>query len=222
MTTEIRTRIQDIKKGDVFIAAGELYAAGEDAHKNLDEPDEPWIVYDTAGGSWFEEDIEKRRCSISITESVKGDKAFDIRVWDEYLDERQEDLEMEGVGDIETAKQMVEKIIQENPEIEFERDMSYELGEDQLIIERMIWFYVKVFEDYLDLKDLNRADRGVAKTLWGRLIPEPKEADDALIRESMYFYLAIFENYLDMEDFSKSDRELIKDLWKNLEKRSNR
>lgn len=55
----IKTKIQDIKKGDKFKVGGVIYTAGEDAHQNFDEHDEPWIIYDTNNNSWFEEDIEK-------------------------------------------------------------------------------------------------------------------------------------------------------------------
>lgn len=50
--------IQNIRKGDVFYVNGRRLIAEHDAHQNFDEPDEPWIVYDIGGNSWFEEDIE--------------------------------------------------------------------------------------------------------------------------------------------------------------------
>lgn len=53
----IRSKIQDIKDGDAFFIGTGLHFADGDAHINRDEPDEPWIVYDTAGDSWFQEDI---------------------------------------------------------------------------------------------------------------------------------------------------------------------
>ena len=58
----LRSRIQDIQKGDAFIVesgiSGHLVRQANDvAHQNFDEPDDPWIVYDVAGDSWFEEDI---------------------------------------------------------------------------------------------------------------------------------------------------------------------
>ena len=56
---KIKTRIQDISKGDYFFACGTLNLAEFDAHQNFDEDDEPWIVYDAEGNSYFEEDIER-------------------------------------------------------------------------------------------------------------------------------------------------------------------
>ncbi len=53
----IRDRIQDIEAGDAFLAGNGVYYAKEASHQNLDEPDEPWIVYDARGDCWFEEDI---------------------------------------------------------------------------------------------------------------------------------------------------------------------
>lgn len=53
----LRSRIQDIGEGDAFLVGNEIYLAEWDAHQNLDEPDEPWIVYDDSGNPWFEEDI---------------------------------------------------------------------------------------------------------------------------------------------------------------------
>lgn len=52
------SNIERIKKGAFFLVSGHVYEAGEDAHQNFDEPDEPWIVYDTNGDSWFEEDVQ--------------------------------------------------------------------------------------------------------------------------------------------------------------------
>ena len=60
----LRTDIRDIKEGDAFVAGpinarsrSRLCIASYDAHQNLDEPDEPWIVHDDKLNSWFEEDI---------------------------------------------------------------------------------------------------------------------------------------------------------------------
>lgn len=54
----LQKRIQDIKKGDMFKVKGLILQAQESSHQNFDEPDEPWIVYDMEGNSWFEEDID--------------------------------------------------------------------------------------------------------------------------------------------------------------------
>lgn len=60
----LRTDIRDIKEGDAFVAGpinawsrSRVCIASYDAHQNLDEPDEPWIVHDDKLNSWFEEDI---------------------------------------------------------------------------------------------------------------------------------------------------------------------
>lgn len=54
----LRSHIQDIKEGDVFFGPMELlYIAAFDAHRNFDEPDNPWIVYDSLDNGWFEKDI---------------------------------------------------------------------------------------------------------------------------------------------------------------------
>lgn len=53
----LKTMIQDIEKGDTFEVNGVMLEAQDNSHKNFDEEDEPWIVYDTNGNSWFEEDI---------------------------------------------------------------------------------------------------------------------------------------------------------------------
>lgn len=57
-----RTDIRDIKAGDIFASSSlrdydYLHTAIRDSHQNLDEPDEPWIVYDGWENGWFEEDI---------------------------------------------------------------------------------------------------------------------------------------------------------------------
>lgn len=58
----LRSRIQDIEKGDAFLVYSGLTTAlvrqaAYDSHQNLDEKDDPWIVYDLGGDCWFEEDI---------------------------------------------------------------------------------------------------------------------------------------------------------------------
>ena len=53
-----KSRIQDIKAGDQFQVNGNIYTAANNSHQNFDEPDNPWIVYDTDGNGWFEEDIQ--------------------------------------------------------------------------------------------------------------------------------------------------------------------
>ena len=55
-----RTDIRDIKAGDAFAVSsgrGQVCIAVRDSHQNLDEPDEPWLVYDRQENGWFEEDI---------------------------------------------------------------------------------------------------------------------------------------------------------------------
>lgn len=55
-----RTDIRDIKEGDAFsVSSGrdQVCVAARDSHQNLDEPDEPRIVYDSWENGWFEEDI---------------------------------------------------------------------------------------------------------------------------------------------------------------------
>lgn len=55
-----RTDIRDIKEGDAFAVSsghGQVCVAARDSHQNLDEPDEPRIVYDSHENGWFEEDI---------------------------------------------------------------------------------------------------------------------------------------------------------------------
>lgn len=54
----LRSRIQDIQEGDGFIVGSMVRIADDSAHQNLDERDEPWIVYDVSGEGWFEEDIK--------------------------------------------------------------------------------------------------------------------------------------------------------------------
>ena len=53
----LRSHIQDILDGDAFIVGTGVHHADGDAHQNMDEPDEPWIVYDVGGDSWFIGDI---------------------------------------------------------------------------------------------------------------------------------------------------------------------
>ena len=52
-----RETIQDIQAGDAFLAWGSIRIAESASHRNSDEPDSPWVVYDDCDGSWFEEDI---------------------------------------------------------------------------------------------------------------------------------------------------------------------
>jgi hypothetical protein len=56
----VKTRIHDIKAGDTFYSSGERKTAQYDAHQNLSEHDEPWIVYDLEDDSFFEEDIDSQ------------------------------------------------------------------------------------------------------------------------------------------------------------------
>lgn len=58
-TRLIRSRIQDIRDGDAFFIGTGLHYADGAAHQNLDEPDNPWVVFDVGGDGWFEEDIGK-------------------------------------------------------------------------------------------------------------------------------------------------------------------
>ncbi len=53
----LKTSIQDIMSGDAFMVGGYIHTADGGAHQNLDESDDPWIVYDEGGHSWFAEDI---------------------------------------------------------------------------------------------------------------------------------------------------------------------
>lgn len=55
----LRDRIQDVQEGDAFfwMNEGHIRIADEDAHQNFDEPDECWVVHDTDGEGYFEEDI---------------------------------------------------------------------------------------------------------------------------------------------------------------------
>ena len=53
----LRSHIWKIRDGDAFIVGTGVHYADGDAHKNTDEPDEPWIVYDAGGDSWFIDDI---------------------------------------------------------------------------------------------------------------------------------------------------------------------
>ena len=56
----LRTDIRDIREGDAFAVSsgrGQVCVAARDSHQNLDEPDEPRIVYDSHENGWFEEDI---------------------------------------------------------------------------------------------------------------------------------------------------------------------
>ena len=60
----VKSRIQDIREKDAFLIPSGFHrdgclirVAGYDAHQNLDERNSPWIVYDIADDSWFEEDI---------------------------------------------------------------------------------------------------------------------------------------------------------------------
>lgn len=52
--------IKKIRQGDTFWASNSYHTAAEDAHQNLDEKYNPWIVYDTEGNSYFEEDFQGR------------------------------------------------------------------------------------------------------------------------------------------------------------------
>lgn len=72
----LRSRIQDIKKGDAFIVDEGILVAEEDAHQNLDEPDSPWIVEDEFGDAWFEEDIEDAEKFVRDMSHDKQDPAL--------------------------------------------------------------------------------------------------------------------------------------------------
>lgn len=70
----VRGKIQDIKDGDAFFVGTGLHYADGDAHQNMDEPDDPWIVYDVGGDCWFEEDIEDVRACVEALHLSQGNK----------------------------------------------------------------------------------------------------------------------------------------------------
>ena len=75
----IRDDIRDIKDGDVFFVPSSfklpiIRQALGDSHQNFDEKDEPWIVYDYADDSWFEEDIADPIACIKEILSSQRDK----------------------------------------------------------------------------------------------------------------------------------------------------
>lgn len=78
----LRSRIQDIKKGDAFLVPSSFNTflvrqAAYDAHQNLDEKDEPWIVYDIADDCWFEEDIANAERTLQALQYGKvGEPVF--------------------------------------------------------------------------------------------------------------------------------------------------
>ena len=67
-----RERICDIEAGDTFLAWGSIRTAERTAHQNYDEPDTPWIVYDTRVDCWFEEDISSNPLSSSYYRTMKA------------------------------------------------------------------------------------------------------------------------------------------------------
>ena len=60
MVDRIKSKIQEIKAGHLFYVGKErgVRIAAFNAHQNFDESDDPWIVYDTNGDSWFEDDVK--------------------------------------------------------------------------------------------------------------------------------------------------------------------
>jgi len=58
----LRSKIRDISEGDAFFFgnAGAIRTTSDAAHQNLDENDEPWIVYGDDGEVYFEEDIGQK------------------------------------------------------------------------------------------------------------------------------------------------------------------
>ena len=79
MKRPLRSRIQDIKEGDTFLVPSSFNTllvrqAAYDAHQNLDEKDEPWIVYDIADDCWFEEDISNAERVLNALQYGKAEK----------------------------------------------------------------------------------------------------------------------------------------------------
>lgn len=63
---EVRFRIEDIEDGDIFYVDGEKYVA--DGASYVDEDDSiGWVVYDTDGNGWYEEDID---CAVPDSDEV--------------------------------------------------------------------------------------------------------------------------------------------------------
>ena len=54
---KFKENIQEIKKGDIFFASGSFRVAAFDAHPDHYEEECPWVVYDTVGSFWTEEDV---------------------------------------------------------------------------------------------------------------------------------------------------------------------
>jgi len=68
----LRSHIQDIQPGDGFIVGALVRTASDAAHKNMDERDEPWIIYDDSGEGWFEEDIKNAEHFLRAVEHGKA------------------------------------------------------------------------------------------------------------------------------------------------------
>jgi len=61
---QVLQTISALDPGDAFFVSYndksvELCITPDGSHQNLDEPDEPWIVYDFVDNCWFEEDINR-------------------------------------------------------------------------------------------------------------------------------------------------------------------
>lgn len=74
LTHVLRDDIRALKGGDAFVVGEAVLVAQDDAHQNLDEPDEPWIVYDTFGNGWFEEDLSPKECVLGLPNTVCIDR----------------------------------------------------------------------------------------------------------------------------------------------------
>lgn len=51
----------NIKEGQILVTVNGGQFVAVDPHRNTDEPDNPFIVYDDKGNSYFEEDIDVRK-----------------------------------------------------------------------------------------------------------------------------------------------------------------
>jgi len=76
----LRTKIEEIKKGDRFYALGEIRIADENAYQQQNEKESQWIVYDIEGIWYFEEDINSDTPQNNKGADAKANTTNDNRI----------------------------------------------------------------------------------------------------------------------------------------------
>ena len=101
----IRDNIRDIEAGDAFFIGTGLHYADGDAHQNMDEKDEPWIVYDVGGDAWFQEDIGTPKTCITAILLAQKEQEFRKPTLDSVIQNAEKEVSGRSGGPIKPLSQ---------------------------------------------------------------------------------------------------------------------